>query len=345
MTALACLIIGGNLMAFAPREKLKVGDLAPSNTLSAVTVHKQIGNVADIAGKPLVIEFWATWCGPCKKSIPHLSKLQKKYGTDRLNIIGVTYPDKAQTVEQIDRFVKKQGSRMDYWVVSDEGKMSKDWMQAAGQNGIPCAFIVGDRGRIQFIGNPNDRKFEDILDKVVRGRYDHVVMEKTKGHLVEIERAREMKNWEQYYKLTDDVISIDPIIFYNLHLDRFDVELMERENPAKAYESAKALAVNRQDDPELLAWMAEHIALSPSIPDDKRNLDVALLLVESARKGGDPKDTALMTSEAKIRMARGEVDKAVSLQRKASWSAPESRKEEYKRLYQEYKSKASEAKN
>ena len=345
MIALACLALGGNSMGFAPKDKLEVGDDAPAADLSALKIVKQFGNPSEIAGKPMVVEFWASWCAPCKKSIPHLSKLQKKYGTDRLNIIGSTYPDKAQSEQDIERFVKKQGSRMNYWVVSDEGQMSKSWMKAAGQDGIPCAFIVGKQGRIQYIGHPQNPKFEDILDKVVRGRYDHVCMEKAKKHLAEIERARKMNNWEQYYTLSDKVIEIDPIVFYDLHIDRFNVELMDRNNSAKAYESAMALAVNRQDDPELLAWMAEHIALSPDIPDDKRNLDVALMLVESARKGSDPKDTALMTSEAKIRMARGEVDKAVSLQRKASWSAPESRKDEYKRLYQEYKAKAAEAKN
>ena len=342
LVANACVAFGGTSTAFAQKKKHKVGDEAPSKDISGVTVVKEFGNPAEIAGKPMVVEFWATWCGPCKMSIPHLTTLQKKYGTDRLNIIGVTNPDKAQDMAKIERFVKKEGPRMGYWVVADEGEMARDWMKAAGQNGIPCAFIVCNRGKIQFIGNPLDRKFDDILDKVVRGRYDHVSMEKAKNHLAEIERARKMSNWDQYYTLSDKVIEIDPVVFYGLHMDRFDVELMDRNNSQKAYQDAMALAINRQDDPELLSWMAEHIALSPSVPDDKRDLDVALMLVQSARKAGGSKDTALMVSEAKIRMARGEIGEAVKLQRKASWSAPEARKDEYKRLYQEYKSKAAQ---
>jgi thiol-disulfide isomerase/thioredoxin len=342
LTAITCVALGGTSTAFAQRKTLKVGDAAPSTNLSGVTVVKQFGDPADIDGKPMVVEFWATWCGPCKQSIPHLTKLQKKYGADRLNIIGVTNPDKDQDDAKIERFVKKQGSRMNYWVVSDEGEMGRDWMKAADQDGIPCAFIVGKQGKIQFIGHPMDRKFEDILGKVVRGRYDHVSMQKAKNYLSEIERARKMNNWDQYYTLSDKVIEIDPLVFYYLHMDRFDVELMDRDNSDKAYQNAIAMSVNRQDDPELLSWMAEHIALSPSIPDDKRNLDVALALVKSARNAGGTKDTAMMVSEAKIRMARGEVDQAVKLQRKASWSAPESRKDEYERLYQEYKSEAAQ---
>ena len=339
MMALVSMVFCATAMALAPKEKLSVGDAAPiAGGWSSTGLIKQIANPEVIPGNPVVIEFWATWCGPCKRMMPHLSKLQKKYGTDQLNIIGVTSPDKGQTQSQIESFVKKQGTRMNYWVFSDEGQMWKDWMDAAGQKGIPCSFIVGAEGRIQYIGHPGASQFDEILEKVVRGRYDHASMTKAKKHLSEIKRAREMKNWEQYYTLSDKVIEIDPVVFYSLYMDQFDVELIDRDNPTKAYATAMGLLVNRQDDPQLLSWMAEHIAISPSIPNEKRNLDIALKLVESARKNGGIKDPALMASEAKIRMARDEVDQAIKLQRMAYFSAPKSRKDEYNRMLQDYKS-------
>src|SRR5581483_1624125 len=72
-------------------------------------------------------------------------------------------------------FVKEMGDKMDYRVALDdaaggEGKMSKNWMSAAGQEGIPTAFIVNGEGKIAWIGHPME--MDKPLEQVVAGKYD-----------------------------------------------------------------------------------------------------------------------------------------------------------------------------
>ncbi|MEZ6318750.1 MAG: thioredoxin family protein [Phycisphaerales bacterium] len=64
-----------------------------------------------------VVEFWATWCGPCRAAFPHLSEMQKKF-TDKATFVGVNIWDKrddeteAQRIDRVTEFVKGQGARM-----------------------------------------------------------------------------------------------------------------------------------------------------------------------------------------------------------------------------------------
>lgn len=58
------------------------------------------------SGHPVVIEFWATWCAPCRKSLPHLGKLKKDYG-DRLVVVGLTVEDAGSDREKVRRFVEE----------------------------------------------------------------------------------------------------------------------------------------------------------------------------------------------------------------------------------------------
>lgn len=92
--------------------------------------------------KSYVIEFWATWCGPCVAAFPHLTKLAK--ANKDITFVGVNaFEDPATTNDDIKKFVAKQGSKMDYNVVRDQDEvLAKGWMEAAKQPGIPTAFLV-----------------------------------------------------------------------------------------------------------------------------------------------------------------------------------------------------------
>ena len=159
-------IVAATLFAGAP--DLDVGDAAPD--LSEATWLK--GEAIDLeklkGKKVVVVDFWATWCKPCRDIIPRMTALQKKY-EGRLVVVGIA------TDEEIDKpkaFVAALGKGMDYTVGWDDGKGAyEDWMAASGQGAIPTAFVVDKKGRIAWIGDPLKDDLEDVVRAVVGGRY------------------------------------------------------------------------------------------------------------------------------------------------------------------------------
>ena len=130
---------------------LKVGDPAPRPAVGSWAQGEAVGGFE--GDKVYLIEFWATWCGPCVQVIPHLNELAKRHEKDGLVVIGQNLGEDEATVKA---FVRRMGSKMKYRVAVDDegGTMSKTWLKAAGQNGIPCAFVVNKQGRIAYIGHP-----------------------------------------------------------------------------------------------------------------------------------------------------------------------------------------------
>jgi len=117
-------------------------------------------------GTVYVVEFWATWCPPCRDSIPHLTELQARYG-DRVVFVGVSNED-AATVRP---FVAGLGNQMAYTVAVDPaGKVVDGYMRAFGQSGIPTAFVVDAEGRVAWVGHPMG-DLEAVLDRVLAGTY------------------------------------------------------------------------------------------------------------------------------------------------------------------------------
>jgi len=128
---------------------LNVGDKAPTKLPSGWIKGDRVSTLDP--NKTYLIEFWATWCGPCVASIPHLSELQKTLKADGVQVISVHVPS---GVEAADAYVRKNGKQMEYTVAKDtNGAMSKAWLEAAGQNGIPCGFVVAG-GKVAYIGHP-----------------------------------------------------------------------------------------------------------------------------------------------------------------------------------------------
>ncbi len=124
------------------------------------------GPVSLDPGKVYVVEFWATWCPPCRASIPHLTELQRRYG-DKVTFVGVS----EENAGVVKKFVEQQGDNMDYHVAVDaNGQVGKGYMEAFRQNGIPHAFVVNGAGTVVWHGHPLD-SLEDVLNQVLAGTY------------------------------------------------------------------------------------------------------------------------------------------------------------------------------
>jgi thiol-disulfide isomerase/thioredoxin len=141
---------------------LAIGDvLVPGSPAPAFTVDSFVRGPESKTlelGKVHVIEFWATWCGPCVASMPHLTELQKQ--NPDVQFIGVAGferdKDAAAGTKRVDDFVKAKGDAIGFAIAFDgDGTMAKTWMTAAKRNTIPTSFVVGKDGNIAFIGSPN----------------------------------------------------------------------------------------------------------------------------------------------------------------------------------------------
>lgn len=161
---------------------LMVGDPAPALEIGRWVKGDPIKGFAD--GKVYVVEFWATWCGPCIVGMPHLSELQKEYADRGVRIVGVNIWDEPNLVdpflqETVEVHGKTGDEVMQYTVAIEakhpdgdqrNGKLSDTWMKAAGRNGIPSAFLVDGAGKIAWIGHPS--RIDEPLAQVVAGKWD-----------------------------------------------------------------------------------------------------------------------------------------------------------------------------
>ncbi len=159
-------------------EELGIGDPAPELQIAKWVKGAPV-DLASQKGKGVVVlEFWATWCGPCIVSIPDLTALQEKYKAKGVTVIGVTKFDEGNTLEMVKKFTRKQGDKMGYTIAFEKDPKTYDaYMTAAGQNGIPTSFVIDHSGRIAWIGHPMSG-LDEVIEEIVAGKYDIAVAKK-----------------------------------------------------------------------------------------------------------------------------------------------------------------------
>jgi len=120
---------------------LKVGD-----TLPDLTGYHLEGTLPDsLKGKVVVLDFWASWCGPCAESFPVMDELQKKYQDQGLAIVAVSVDEKA---DKMEAFLKRQP--VTFVVVRDaEHKL----VGIAEPQTMPTSFVIDRAGKVRFLHN------------------------------------------------------------------------------------------------------------------------------------------------------------------------------------------------
>jgi thiol-disulfide isomerase/thioredoxin len=237
---------------------LMVGDLAPALEVNRFVKGEPFRDFQK--GQVYVIEFWATWCIPCKESIPQLTELQKKHG-EKVRILGISIWEPRE--EAVEPFVREWGERMNFSVAIDKveglssteeaqrqresvkkGKMSKAYMVDSGWDfvGIPAAFIVNQDGRIAWIGEP--RELGQPLEEVISGKYDlpraasdyRKEMVREAFAREERKKARELlkaKDPDAALRRVDGLLKLDPPA-QDDYIFKFEILLLHKSSPDEA---------------------------------------------------------------------------------------------------------------
>jgi len=275
-----------------------------------------------LPGQVYVIEFWATWCGPCKEAIPHLTELQKKYA-GKATFIGVSVWESNE--DDIAPFLKEFGEKVGYALVRDkvlsdkkdrlDGAMSDTWLKAAGVDGIPSTFIVNKEGKIAWIGLPS--KLEDTLAKVLDGSWDiaafaqkYRAAKRGPQSLKECYDAVKKGQWAEALKLSEEALS-----YGNIDANTLKYAALFKLGKLEEAKIQGQVVLNLfKENWSLLEHFARTI-VEPPVLSDNSDLDLAFSAVERAYSMMGQWPTA--TTLAHVYFLRGNHAKAIEILERA----------------------------
>lgn len=355
-------VAAGATLALGAEATLKIGDPAPKLQTGKFVQGEPVKEFSK--GKAYIVEFWATWCGPCRVSIPHLNEIYTKYKDKGLIVIGQDCWEKDESL--VAPFVQKMGDKMTYRVALDDkegnetGKMAETWMQAAGRNGIPSAFLVNTKGIIAWIGHPMELK-EQVIEAVLAGTYDEhkaaaeyeeqerkmaaeqEAMQKNQAQLQklgsELHSALQNKNWDA---ANAKVNEIEGLLSEGqreaLDMVRFQILLGKKDYPA-AYKLGAKVSDAHKDNAMLQNQLAWYIVSGKGI--EKRDLDLAetcaLRANDAARDQDMRVQVGVLDTLARVSFMREKKDKAIAYQEKAVSLADGDMKDALQKTLDSYK--------
>lgn len=310
-------------------KTLTLGDPAPPLTVSKFVKGEPVEKMEP--GTVYVVEFWATWCGPCRATIPHLTELQKKH-RDAV-FIGVDVFE--QDVKEVEPFLEEMGDKMDYRVALDdvaegeepsEGKMATGWMEAAGEGGIPTAFIVNKEGKVAWIGHP--ASMDEPLDQIIKGEYDlAAAIEARKKAGEQEEKFAQLQEKLQaagrdpakLIAVLDDAFEKDPELENTIGLLKFNLLAAQPETEAKAIAYGRKLMAGEVGKSSSglnnLAWLL----IDPE-REEKPSKEAIAFAVEAAKKGdelAEQKEPAVADTYAWALFLSGDPKGALEVQTRA----------------------------
>lgn len=308
----------------ASRASLQVDDTAPQ-----IQVDRWLkGDAVTSFSKDhvYVVEFWATWCGPCIKSMPHLNELAERYAKDGLIVVALTKSDDANTLEAVEAFANGPGKKYAFrYAFCESDTTYRDYMEASGQNGIPCSFVIDRNGKLAYVGLPHDLDY--VLERVIKGEW--------RGK-VDADALRELN--ESVGKLAQ-IAQTDPDKALEI------AEHVRRTNPGRAkgldfaygeiialckkqkFDRVKEIIESWSDDSnKQIEWasvaMLSGLLASAELNPDQKNVDYAIAKIEAAETVLKDDWQSLLQVGISYRMA-GKGDKFKEIMEKAISACPD----------------------
>lgn len=305
------------------------------------------------SGKVYVVEFWATWCGPCIASMPHLAETQKEYAEKGVQLVSISDED----LETVETFLKREiagagegEEKKDapktyreltsaYCLTTDpDGSSQKDYMEAAKQNGIPTAFIVGKKGEIEWIGHPME--MDEPLKSVVEDKWDRA------AYIAEFKAAQEAQiqmqklfgllnggKMDEALKMLEELIEKTPKgqSKTQFQMIKLQVMLQQEDKKEEVAAFAKTVLDSAAEDPMMinqLCWAFVEMTEAGRI-DNTELLKNALAATAAASEKAEAESKgAILDTLAHLYHLTGDLDNAIETQKKAVEAAGEEMKAE-----------------
>lgn len=276
--------------------------------------------------------------------MPHLSQLQRDYKDKHVTIIGMTSPDKTNTLEAVHAMVEDKGDGMDYTVAFDEERTTNEaWMKAAQQKGIPTSFLVDKSGKIAWIGHPSSADIP--ISRVVAGTWDYVegpaLMKRIAGEKSAIYKAMR-KEPKKALELFKAYVADYPQLAKGMDSLHFSILAQIPEQLAAATRAGKKLvdhAIKSEDSNALnsFAWGL----VDPGVERENRFLDLALRAASRASEF-EQDNGAILDTVARVHFWRGDLELALKTQSQAVECAEGEMKTALEKVLEEYEQALAE---
>lgn len=291
------MVVGVFALALAagPALAIGLGDPAPPLQVKEWVKGKPVDLKEAKDKNVVVVEFWATWCGPCLASIPHMTELQGKFKDKGLICIGISSSD--ENLKVVKKFVEEMGDDMGYTVAyedSGQAKTAEAYMKAFKVEGIPHAFVIDKKGNLVWMGHPR-YGLEEVVAAVLGGESDvkqlGEIGKKAEEAVTKKDRMRQEKI-QQYFELVSGA----------------KVDKKAQEMGLKLFEVLK-------DDANIMNSVAWEILTGEEIKG--RDLELALRMAKSANEVTKGKNAAILDTYARALWDNGKKTEAIAYQKKA----------------------------